>query len=107
MLYMKGIPYHYEELVRLGGYAVAADFKIAVKSENRFVLLEHIGMLGDEDYEEIFVRKFIGCVRCGYVPWRDVFFTFDEGDDVFFTFDEGDGNLDTLFLSKLIDKHFL
>ena len=54
-------------------------------------------MLGDEDYEEIFVRKFIGYVRCGYVPWRDVFFTFDEGD----------GNLDTLFLSKLIDKHFL
>lgn len=97
MLYMKGIPYHYEEPVRLDGYTVAADFKIAVRSENRFVLLEHIGMLGDEDYEELFVRKFIGYVRCGYVPWRDVFFTFDEGD----------GNLDTLFLSKLIDKHFL
>ena len=30
MLYMKGIPYHYEELVRLDGYTVAADFKIAV-----------------------------------------------------------------------------
>ena len=53
MLYMKGIPYHYEELVRLGGYTVAADFKIAVKSENRFVLLEHIGC-----WEMRIMRKF-------------------------------------------------
>lgn len=97
MLYTKGIPYHYEELVRLRDCTVAADFKIAVRSENRFVLLEHIGMLGNEDYEKVFVLKFIDYVKSGYVPWRDVFFTFDEGD----------GNLDTLFLSKLMDKHFL
>ena len=97
MLYIKGIPYHYEELVRLRDCTVAADFKIAVRSENRFVLLEHIGMLGNEDYEKMFILKFMDYVKSGYVPWRDVFFTFDEGD----------GNLDTLFLSKLMDKHFL
>ena len=96
MLYTKGIPYHYEELVRLRDCTVAADFKIAVRSENRFVLLEHIGMLGNEDYEKVFVLKFIDYVKSGYVPWRDVFFTFDSGD----------GKIDSHAIDALIEMYF-
>lgn len=97
MLFSKGIPYHYEEIIQVGDHFYAPDFRIAVRGSNRFVILEHCGMMGNRDYESQFTRKLMGYIHAGYIPWRDVFFTFDEGD----------GMIDTMAISRMMDNYFL
>lgn len=97
LLYNKGIPYHYEENLKLPEGVIAPDFKIAVRSENRFKLLEHCGMLGSDKYVRRFNWKLQTYIRNGYIPWRDVFFTFDDLS----------GSIDTKAISQMMDHYFL
>jgi len=94
ILYGRNIPYHYEEIVSINGVTMAPDFKIAVVSENRFKFLEHCGMISDAEYRESFLWKLRNYIEDGYVPWRDVFFTFDDLE----------GSIDTLTIYKIIDQ---
>lgn len=57
ILYNMKIPYHYEESLWLGHELIAPDFKIAVRSESRFKLLEHCGMMSDPKYRQDFKWK--------------------------------------------------
>ncbi|MGN0659785.1 MAG: hypothetical protein ACI4LA_09270 [Emergencia sp.] len=97
MLYEQRIPYHYEELLKLGEDLIAPDFKIAVRSESRFKFLEHCGMLGDEKYLQTFVWKLRKYLAHGYLPWRDVFFTFDDFH----------GGIDTIAIREMLNHFFL
>lgn len=97
ILYNMKIPYHYEEKLWLGRELVVPDFKIAVRSESRFKLLEHCGMMGKSGYRNDFRWKLEHYLMEGYLPWRDVFFTFDDKN----------GNIDTAAISDMIEHYFL
>ena len=97
LLYNKGIPYHYEENLEFPEGVIAPDFKVAVRSENRFKLLEHCGLLGSDRYVRKFNWKLQTYIRNGYIPWRDVFFTFDDLN----------GSIDTRAISQMMDNYFL
>lgn len=97
MLYQRGIPYHYEENLMLGDKIIAPDFKIAVRSENRFKYLEHCGMMGSEQYLKGFAWKLREYLANGFIPWRDVFFTFDDTS----------GGIDTAAIGYMIDSYFI
>lgn len=96
LLYDRRIPYRYEENLVLGNELIAPDFKIAVRTENRFKLLEHCGMISDPIYREKFKRRLEQYILNGYMPWRDVFFTFDDID----------GNIDTQAIQRMIETYF-
>ena len=97
MLTAKGIEYHYEEALDFPDVTLVPDFKVAVKSENRFKLLEHIGLLNDEKYTDHFIWKFNKYLENGILPWRDIVFTFDDVD----------GNIDAMEINKIIDTFFI
>lgn len=97
LLYNKGIPYRYEENLVFPEGTVAPDFKIAVRSEGRFKLLEHCGLIGSEKYARSFTWKLQVYIRNGYMPWKDVFFTFDDFN----------GSIDTRAISQMMDSYFL
>lgn len=96
LLYDRKIPYRYEENLLLENELIAPDFKIAVRTENRFKLLEHCGMIDDVIYRERFKRKLVLYLLNGYIPWRDVFFTFDTVD----------GSIDTGAIQQMIENYF-
>lgn len=97
ILYQRKIPYHYEEKLCLGDKEIVPDFKIAVCSENRFKFLEHCGMLGNPGYCDSLVWKMRQYMQNGYVPWKDVIFTFDNMD----------GSIDTMEINRIIDFFFV
>ena len=94
MLQLKGIDYHYEERLFLGNRMLAPDFTIAVKSEKRFKRLEHFGMVGEEWYLNDCLEKIACYLKNGYMPFRDVIFTFDNPD----------GSIDAQQLDWIITK---
>ncbi len=97
MMYERGIPYHYEEKLVLPEREVYPDFTIFVRSERRVKYLEHCGMIYNDDYFQTFAWKLKTYLSNGFIPWRDVFFTFDEQD----------GSIDTFTISHLLESYFL
>ena len=93
----RSIPYHYEEALVLSDRTIYPDFKIAVGSENCYRLLEHCGMLSDDNYLNNFLRKMKTYISNGYMPFIDVIFTFDDQKN----------NIDTQLISKIIDTYLL
>lgn len=96
MLWSKKIPYHYEEELWLGDISIAPDFTVLRKSDGKLLFLEHIGMMHDPGYRSRFAQKVYTYLKSGYMPYRDVFFTFDDLN----------GNIDSRFLDYLIEEHF-
>lgn len=96
ILYERGIPYHYEERLLLGDKTVVPDFKVLVRSENRFKFLEHCTMIENERYIRSFIWKMQQYQAHGYLPWRDIFYTFDDVD----------GSIDTFSINKMLDHYF-
>lgn len=97
ILYDREIPYHYEEKLQLGDRIVVPDFKILVYSEARFKYLDHCGSLGTERYSQNFAWKVQCYLSHGYLPWRDVFFTFNDMK----------GRLDTIAINEMLDHYFV
>lgn len=99
MLTAKNIPYHYEEELDLllPKITIAPDFKIAVPRENRFRLLEHCGMISDPDARSKYLQKLNTYLTNGYMPTRDVLFTFDDQAQ----------HIDTQIISQIIDAFLL
>lgn len=96
MLYDRGIPYHYEEMLWLNGSHVAPDFTIAVRGENRVKYLEHCGLITDPGYFRNYCNKQYAYVTAGLQIGRDVFFTYE---------DEC-GSIDTRAIALLIETYF-
>lgn len=94
LLFVKKIEYHYEEELVLGQNTFAPDFKIAVKSQRKFKLLEHFGLIGDEDYRNTCLWKIQTYLEFGYRPYEDILFTYDDLD----------GHIKTVDIDKIIDS---
>ena len=97
MLYTMEIPYHYEEEMIIGGVKIAPDFKIYVRSKNRFVILEHFGRMFDSGYQAEYGSKVGLYISNGYMPGRNLFMTYDDKD----------GNLDTKQIEEMIELNFM
>jgi len=90
---MKGIPFVYEEPLELFDGVAHPDFKVFVESEGRFKYHEHCGMMDLSEYRRDYIRKHRSFIESGYLPYKDVIFTFDR-----------DGkNIDTEEISRIID----
>ena len=97
MLYERGIPYHYEEVLHMpDGRYLVPDFTVGVKDTGRLVYLEHCGMLSVESYRNDYIRKMERYCACGFRPWVDVYFTFDNAN----------GALDTDKIGRMMDVMF-
>lgn len=94
MLFVKKIEYHYEEKLVLGDDTFAPDFKIAVKSQRKCKLLEHFGLIGDEEYRGTCMWKIRTYLEFGYRPYEDILFTYDDKD----------GHINTVDIDKVIES---
>lgn len=96
MMYMKGIPYRYEEVTELCGETIAPDFAVYRESDGKVLFLEHFGMMYNRKYRDDFAWKVHLYIKAGYMPYKDVFFTFEDLD----------GNIDTQFIDYLMETYF-
>ena len=95
-LYTKGIPYRYEicfpmefEDIRY----VYPDFEILnVRTKEEF-LWEHLGLLGNPEYQEAQLKKMSGYARSGFIP----------GKNLLLSFESKNRPLDTYYVDSLID----
>ena len=53
--------------------------------------------MGNDQYCASFTWKLQMYIRNGYLPWKDVFFTFEDLD----------GNIDTKLIDEMIENYFL
>ena len=97
ILHAKGIRYRYEEEIEIGGILFCPDFIVYVESEDRYLLLEHCGLMLDESYQRRYARKVARYIMGGLMPGRDVFFTYDDKD----------GNLDTRLINEILELYFM
>lgn len=97
MLFSKGIQYRYEEVIEVGDEIIAPDFRIYVERDERFKILEHCGMIGKPQYRDKYLWKLNLYIEEGYMPWRDVFFTYDFLD----------GEIDSQWIESIIDRFFV
>lgn len=92
MLFLREIEYRYEEVVTIGGVELAPDFRILLRSQNRYIYWEHMGMVGKFNYLETAMQRMKRYIEYGYEPWYDVIFTFEDID----------GNINTQIIDKII-----
>ena len=77
-----GIPYHYEAPLKLkNGRIIYPDFTILKIRERSECYLEHCGMMDDPDYLHNFLRRQNLYIENGFIPGRDVFFSFESSSD--------------------------
>ena len=90
--FAKGIPYRYEELIKVGGKTFAPDFSILVPRLDKVKYHEHFGMMYDPEYRARATQKMGDYIAAGFQPYEDIIFTFDDLD----------GNIDAQILDVLI-----
>lgn len=95
LLFVKDIQYHYEEIKEIGGETIPPDFTIYVKSQKSFKLLEHLGLLVDEEYRNRALNKMELYFKNGYRMYEDILFTCDDLS----------GCINTQDISRLIDTY--
>ena len=70
-----GVPYHYDEMLEIGGRQFAMDFVCLNVSSNRLWYWDHRGMLDNPEY----IRKTIYCetafLNAGMIPWINMIVT--------------------------------
>ena len=92
-LFSNGIPFEYEPaLPNENGPETHPDFKIFISSQNRWIYLEHFGIIDDSQYYESY-RKRVQLYTDHHLLI---------GYDVFFTYDRPDGSIDIHGLDMLI-----
>lgn len=62
------IPYHYEQLHRIGGVDYYPDFTAWCEKTNSFVLIEYFGKMDDPKYLRKFSSKISTYTAGGYIP---------------------------------------
>ena len=67
-LYSMGIPYHYEQKLRLDGIDFYPDFTLLRPRDNKIFIAELFGMMDDSDYANHAMRKLRTYIRNGYYP---------------------------------------
>ena len=97
-LYMKGIPYVYEQPLYLKGYGyVVPDFKVLNIRTRKEYYLEHFGMMDDSEYLRKVLRKIETFQKNNIFP----------GDNLLMTFETSDSPLNTRILEELVKKYLV
>lgn len=71
-----GVPFRYEEVIRIAGKAYSADFTFRTRQMDRYYW-EHAGMMDDPVYANRHKRKMNDFERIGIVPWKNLIITYD------------------------------
>lgn len=75
MLEKNGIPFRYEQKLRLSAFNVHPDFVcLNVRSRQEFAW-EHLGMLDDSDYSKMAAEKLYYYQKSGYFPGKNLIIT--------------------------------
>lgn len=83
-LYKEGIPYRYEEPYELERYGIVyPDFKILDVNNRREIILEHFGMMDDEEYCRKALKKLRMYERQGLVLGKNLMITYETSTEPF------------------------
>lgn len=93
LLRSKNIPYVYDYPKKLCGKWKWPDFIILDRKNNRELLIEHLGLMSDADYQDDQYEKLCLYIMEGYIP----------NVNLLLTFDDKDGNINVPAISKMID----
>lgn len=97
-LYMKEIPYVYEQPLYLKGYGyVVLDFKILNVRTKKEYYLEHFGMMDDYEYAKNAIKK-IECFQKNEIY---------PGEKLLITLEASDSPLNMIILEKMVNKYLL
>ena len=79
-LYRHGIPFRYEQILRLDDkHFLVPDFTIK-KPNGEIAYWEHLGRMGSEAYARRQLKKAMLYFEAGIVPWKNLIMTFDTVD---------------------------
>lgn len=73
-----GIPYRYEQVIRIGHNLFSPDF--IIMTDNGLIYWEHCGMMSDSDYRAYNKWKLSVYDKAGIVPWKNLIITYDSED---------------------------
>lgn len=80
MLEKNGIPFRYEQKLRLSAFNVHPDFVcLNVRTRKEFAW-EHLGMLDDSDYSKMAAEKLYYYQKSGYFPGKNLIITTESQD---------------------------
>lgn len=71
-----GVPFRYEQVVRIDGISYSADFTFRGRSMELFYW-EHAGMMDVPKYVDSYYRKMNSFEAAGIVPWKNLIVTYD------------------------------
>jgi len=71
-----GVPFRYEQVVRIDGLSYSADFTFRDRYMELFYW-EHAGMMDDQNYVRSYFRKIRSFESIGIVPWKNLIITYD------------------------------
>ena len=92
-----GIPYHYEQPLRLFGRDIHPDIVAYSYYYRRLIYWEHAGLASDMGYVHANMPKYLDYLQSGIVPWRNLIITFDDEN----------GGLDSRIIDNIIHLWFL
>lgn len=79
--YQFGIPFRYEEVLRIDGYSLAPDFTFPDRSGDKFYL-EYCGMMDNENYVRNFMWKRNKYEEAGIRQWHNMIYIFDRNNEM-------------------------
>ena len=66
--------------MQLGDHIRYPDFTLIRKSDGKIFLWEHLGRMSDPSYFKTNIDKIYEYMANGYLPFRDIIFTYDDED---------------------------
>ena len=96
-LFSRGIPYHYEKPLKVGGTVVYPDFTVLNVRKRKVYYHEHAGMIDCSAYSDSFIKKINSYHRHGII----------QGENLIITYEDNNIPLDTSVLDSLIEKFYL
>lgn len=78
LLYSKKIPHVYETTMHVNGVLREPDFVLLDTKTGREYILEHLGMMGDDDYRRKQYKKLGEYIEDGYTPNERLILTFED-----------------------------
>lgn len=74
-----GVTFVYEMPIWIDGHIYLSDFVLLSEADYETgIIIEHQGLMGDENYRRRFSEKVYGYLKAGYIPGINIFYTFDD-----------------------------
>lgn len=96
MLRANKIPFHYEEILKVGDNTYFPDFTVKHPRSGKIIHWEHFGMMDVPSYREKAIHKIQTYIDNGYIP----------GENFIMTFETEQNPLDPELVRKIIEYYF-